>query len=62
MYDWDADIRREHQAEKKRWNRKVITTAKQWEYNASGAREIDNYSTEKIWDAVRDYYDSRGWD
>lgn len=62
MYDWDAEINKEHKAAKKKWNRKVITTAKQWEYNADGAREVSNYSYDKIWNAVRDYQDSRQWD
>jgi len=62
MYDWDYEISKEAKAQKKRWNGKVITTAKQWACNADGAREPDNYETSKIWDAVRDYYDSRQWD
>ena len=33
MYDWDAEIRRENKAQKKRWDGKVITTAKQWNNN-----------------------------
>ena len=47
MYDWDAEINKEHKIAKKKWNRKVITTAKQWEYNADGAREVSNYSYDK---------------
>ena len=62
MYNWDYEINREIKAEKKRWNGKVITTSKQWLYNDAGSREVSNYSTEKIWDAVRDYYDSRQWE
>ena len=67
MYDyyynnWDADIRREHIAEKKRWSGKVITTVKQWANNADGARAVDSYSTARLWEAVRDYQDSRQWD
>lgn len=61
MYDWQAEIEREHKAQKKRWNGKVITTGRQWTENASGAREPDCTSFEKIYDAVRDYYDSRDW-
>ena len=61
MYDWDAEIKAENKAAKKRWNGKVITTSKQWNFNADGAREVDSYETSKIWDAVRDYYDSRDW-
>lgn len=59
---WDAEINRERKAEKKRWNGKVITTSKQWMYNADGAMAVSDYSTDKLWSAVRDYYDSRQWD
>lgn len=62
MYDWDYSIKQEHKAEKKRWNGKVITTGRQWTENADGAREVSNYSYDKIWDAVRDYQTSRQWD
>ena len=61
MYDWDAEIREENKAQKKRWNGKVITTSRQWTENASGAREPDCYSYDAIWDAVRDYQNSRQW-
>lgn len=61
MYDWQAEIEREHKVQKKRWNGKVITTGRQWAENADGAREPANYSYDKIWDAVRDYQDSRQW-
>ena len=62
MYDWDAEIRRENKAQKKRWDGKVITTAKQWDNNCDGAMEIPSYEIGKVWDAVRDYYDSRQWE
>ena len=61
MYDWDTEIKAEHKAQKKRWNGKVITTGRQWACNADGARAVDNYESSKIWDAVRDYYNSRDW-
>jgi hypothetical protein len=61
MYDWQAEIEREHKAQKKRWNGKVITTANQWRFNDSGSKTVDCYSEEKIWDAVKDYYNSREW-
>lgn len=61
MYDWDYEIKQEHKAHKKRWNGKVITTSRQWAENADGAREPDSTSFEKIYDAVRDYYNSRDW-
>ena len=61
MYDWQAELDKEIKAQKKRWSGKVITTSKQWNYNADGSREVTDYSTGKIWDAVRDYYDSRDW-
>ena len=61
MYEWQVEIEREHKAQKKRWNGKVITTGRQWTENADGAREPANYSYNKIWDAVRDYQDSREW-
>ena len=62
MYDWDFEIKKEAKEQKKRWNGKVITTGRQWTENASGSREVDNYESNRIWDAVRDYYDSRQWD
>ena len=58
-YDWDRDITQERRAEKKRWNGKVITTGRQWANNADGALAVASYSEAKLWDAVRDYYDSR---
>ena len=61
MYDWQAEIEREHKAQKKRWNGKVITTGRQWANNADGALAVSTYSEVKLWDAVRDYYDSREW-
>ena len=60
-YDWDADIREEQRAQKKRWDGKVITTGRQWANNADGALAVSTYSEVKLWDAVRDYYDSREW-
>lgn len=60
-YDWDADIRAEQKEQKKRWNGKVITTGRQWANNADGALAVSTYSEAKLWDAVRDYYDSREW-
>ena len=60
-YDWDADIRAEQRAQKKRWDGKVITTGRQWANNADGALVVSTYSETKLWDAVRDYYDSREW-
>lgn len=61
MYDWDYEIREEHKAMKKRWNGKVITTSRQWTENARGAIEPMETSFERIYDAVRDYYNSRDW-
>ena len=61
MYDWDYEIKREQKAAKKRWNGKVITTGRQWTENAHGALEPMTASYDKIWDAVRDYQDSRQW-
>ena len=62
MYDYDYEIRKEHKEQKKRWNGKVITTGRQWAENAHGALEPMSASYNKIWGAVRDYYDSRQWD
>lgn len=62
MYDYDYEIRQEDKAAKKRWNGKVITTSKQWINNDHGALEPMSSSYEKIWNAVRDYYDSRQWE
>ncbi len=61
MYDYDQEINREHREQKKRWNGKVITTARQWNNNHDGSREVDSYDMGKVWEAVRDYYDSRDW-
>ena len=61
MYDWDAEIKRENRAQQKRWNGKVITTGRQWANNANGAIEPMETSFDKIYDAVRDYCDSRDW-
>ena len=58
---YNAEIAAESARAKKRWNGKVITTGRQWAENASGAREPDTTSFERIYDAVRDYYDSREW-
>lgn len=62
MYDYDYEIRKEHREQKKRWNGKVITTSRQWTENAYGALEPMNANYDKIWEAVRDYYNSRQWD
>ena len=62
MYSWDEEIKKEHKQEKKRWNGKVITTNKQWLFNDSGSRSVSNYDSDRIWDAVRDYQNSRDWD
>lgn len=61
MSYWEEEINAEVKAQKKRWNGKVITTANQWRFNDSGALAVATYEEEKIWDAVRDYYDSREW-
>ena len=61
MYEWQEELNKEAKADKKRWNGKVITTGRQWANNASGAIEPMESSFDKIYDAVRDYYDSREW-
>ena len=61
MYDWQKELDREIKAQKKRWNGKVITTSRQWTENASGAIEPSNYNYSQIWDAVKDYQNSRSW-
>lgn len=61
MYEWQEELNREAKAQKKRWNGKVITTGRQWAENANGAIEPMSTSYERIYDAVRDYYDSREW-
>lgn len=61
MYEWQEELNKEAKAQKKRWNGKVITTSRQWTENAAGAREPDCTSFDKIYDAVRDYYNSRDW-
>lgn len=61
MYEWQEELNQEAKKDKKRWNGKVITTGNQWRHNADGAKAPTNYSMEEIWDAVRDYYNSREW-
>ena len=60
--DWEYKLNEEAKRDKKRWNGKVITTSRQYTENAEGAREPDSSSFSRIYDAVRDYYDSRDWD
>lgn len=60
-YNWEEEIKVECRAQKKRWNGKVITSSRQWTENANGARAVSCYSEAKVWEAVRDYYDSREW-
>lgn len=62
MYEWQEELNQEAKREKKRWNGKVITTSRQWNNNADGAREPYSASFDKIYEAVRDYYNSREWD
>lgn len=61
MYEWQEELNAEAKAQQKRWNGKVITTGRQWTENAYGSSEPACGSFEKIYDAVRDYYDSRDW-
>lgn len=61
MYDWQEELNKEAKAQKKRWDGKVITTSKQWENNDSGSRAVSAYSFDKIFDAVKDYQNSRSW-
>lgn len=61
MYFWEEEINREVKAQKKRWNGKVITTGRQWTENADGAIAPMEASFDKIWDAVKDYRQSRDW-
>lgn len=61
MMEWEYELDREAKRDRKRWNGKVITTGRQWANNADGAREPDCSSFGRIYEAVRDYYDSRDW-
>ena len=61
MYDWQKELEEENKRQKKRWNGKVITTGRQWSNNADGSRATDSYTNSQIWDAVRDYRESREW-
>lgn len=61
MMEWECELDREAKRDRKRWDGKVITTGRQWANNADGAREPDSSSFERIYEAVRDYYDSRDW-
>lgn len=58
---WEDSLNNQAKRDKKRWNGKVITTSRQWTENADGAREPDSSSFKCIYEAVRDYYDSRDW-
>lgn len=61
-YDWVKDTT-EYQIEKKqKRNKKTILTDRQWQNNSYGAMSVSTYEYSKIWDAVRDYYDSRSWE
>ena len=62
MCEWQEELNKTAKKEKKRWNGKVITTGNQWRFNADGAKEPESYTFEQIWDAVRDYQNSRQWD
>ena len=61
MSQWEQEIDRECKAQKKRWDGKVITTARQWSNNADGAAAVDTCSMDRVWSAVRDYYNTREW-
>jgi hypothetical protein len=61
MSQWEQEIDRECKAQKKRWNGKVITTARQWSNNADGAMAVPTYNNTQMWEAVRDYYNTREW-
>ena len=61
MFDYSVELDREIKAQNKRWNGKIIITGRQWSNNSYGSREVDNYSADKIWAAVRDYQNSREW-
>ncbi len=60
-YDYDKEIDAECKAQAKRWNGKVITTAKQWQYNSNGSVAVSSYSMDNIYAAYNearesDYY------
>ena len=61
MYDWQEELNREAKAQKKRWDGKTIITGRQWTENADGAVEPITCSYTQIWDAVKDYQNSRCW-
>ena len=61
MMEWAYELDREAKRDRKRWDGKVITTGRQWANNADGAREPACSSFGRIYEAVRDYYDSRDW-
>lgn len=61
MEFWQIEIEQEQKQARKKWNGKVITTGRQWANNASGAVAVSNYESAHVWDAVRDYYNSREW-
>ena len=61
MYDYDAEIRADHKATKKRWNGKVITTSNQWRFNDNGSSAVSDYSEAKLWEAVAEHRANEAW-
>ena len=59
MMEWEYELDREAKRDRQHWNDKIITTSKQWTNNADGAREPGCSSFDRIYEAVRDYYNSR---
>jgi hypothetical protein len=58
---WQEQLDKDTKANKKRWNGKVITTGRQWNYNANGSSEIAYCSTEQVYWAVQEYRQSKEW-
>lgn len=56
---WDNEIDRICKADKKAWDGKVITTAKQWLFHDGGSASVSQYSYSQIMDA---YNESRSYD
>lgn len=55
MFENATNNTNEKAAAKKRWDKKVITTSNQWNFNAFGSKAVDCYSTSALYDAIAEY-------
>lgn len=61
MYNYYDELNREANADSKRWNGKVITTANQWINNDYGSANPHTTSWGKVYEAYRDHRASQQW-